>query len=155
VLAPGTRGILDTTGLNLHGSTPAGGPTRTRIGSMFSFTFRWAGTYGYDDPFHTASHGLVSVPISATRAAGATSVAHVTWASGDAPSGDAFDVEVKAPGSSSFVPWRTGTTALGGSFGPADPLWAGAGTYRFQARLRNMSSGAASGFSAPHAIALS
>jgi hypothetical protein len=44
---------------------------------------------------------------------------------------------------------------LDGSFGPADPLWTGAGTYRFRARLRNVSSGAASGFSALHAIALS
>ena len=117
VLAPGTRGILDTTGLNLYGSTPAGGPTQTRIGTIFSFTFQWAGTYGYDDPFHTASHGRVSVPISATRAAGTTSVANVTWASGDAPGGDVFDVQVEAPGSSSFVPWRTGTTALDGHSG--------------------------------------
>lgn len=155
VLAPGTRGVLDTTGLNLYGSTPAGGPTQTKIGAIFSFTFQWAGTYGYDDPFHTASHGRVSVPISATRAAGTTSVANVTWASGDAPGGDVFDVQVEAPGSSSFVPWRTGTTALDGSFGPADPLWAGTGSYRFRARLRNVSSGAASGFSALRAIALS
>jgi len=90
------------------------------------------------------------------RATGTTSVAKVTWASGDAPAGgDVFDVQIEGPGSSSYVPGRTGTTALSGSFGPADRLWTTAGTYRFQARLRNTSSGAASGFSAPHGVALS
>jgi len=155
VLAPGTRGVIDTTGLNLYGSSAAGGPTPTAIGGIVSFRFLWAGMYSYDDPFHTGSRGLVSVPIGVARAPHTTGVANVTWASRRAPAGDVFDVEVQVPGSAGFAPWRTGTTALGGSFSPSDPLWAGAGTYRFQARLRNASSGTACGFSAAHSISLS
>jgi hypothetical protein len=155
VLAPGTRGIIDTTGLNLYGTSPAGGPTPTDIGGIFSFRFLWAGMYGYDDPFHTGSRGHVSVPIGVSRVHGTTDTAKITWASGDAPAGDVFDVQVQAPGSAGFVPWRTGVTSLSDTFGPTDPAWTVAGTYRFEARLRNASSGAASGFSAPHGISLS
>ena len=155
VLAPGTRGVIDTTGLNLYGTSPAGGPTPTAIGGTFSFRFLWAGMYSYNDPFHTGSRGRVSVPIGVARVPHTTGSANVTWASGDAPGGDVFDVQVQVPGSAGFVPWHTGTTALGGSFGPSDPLWAGAGLYKFEARLRNASSGAASGFSAAHGITLS
>ena len=85
VLAPGTRGVIDTTGLNLYGSSPAGGPTATAIGGIVSFRFLWAGMYSYDDPFHTGSRGHVSVPIGVPRAPHTTGVANVTWASGDAP----------------------------------------------------------------------
>jgi streptogramin lyase len=155
VLAPGTRGIIDTTGLNLYGTSPAGGPTATAIGGIFSFRFSWAGMYSYDDPFHTGSRGRVSVPIGVSRVRGTTDTARVTWASGDAPAGDVFDVEVQVPGSAGFVPWRSGVTSLSDTFASTDTLWAGPGTYRFEARLRNASSGAASGFSAPHGISLS
>jgi hypothetical protein len=95
------------------------------------------------------------VPIGVARVPHTTNAAKITWASGDAPAGDVFDVQVQAPGSAGFVPWRTGTTALSDTFNSSDPLWTGAGTYRFEAHLRNASSGAASGFSAPHGISLS
>jgi len=155
MLAPGQRGIIDTTGLNLYGSSPAGGPVATAIGGTFSYAFDWAGTFTYGDPFHTASHGKVMVPIVVTHAVGAVETAALTWASADPPAGDVFDVQVEVPGSSTFVDWQT-TAALGGSFGPSDPLWAGPGTYRFRSRLVNPgATGQASGFSAARAIALS
>ena len=154
MLAPGQRGIMDTTGLNLYGTSPAGSPVATAIGGTFSYAFDWAGTFTYGDPFHTASHGRVSVPIVVTHAVGAVNTAAVTWASADPPAGDVFDVQVEVPGSSSFVPWQT-TTTLGGAFGPSDPLWAGPGTYRFRSRLTNPGPVQhASGFSAAKAIKL-
>ena len=85
VLAPGQRGIMDTTGLNLYGTSPAGGPVATAIGGTFSYSFDWAGTFPYDDPFHTAARGRVSVPIVVTHAVGAVETAAVTWASADPP----------------------------------------------------------------------
>jgi virginiamycin B lyase len=154
MLSPGRRGITDATGIGLYGTSPTGGFARTAIGGVFSFTFRWAGMYPYADPFHTASKGRVSVPIGVTQVVGAVGTAQVTWASGDAPAGCVFDVEVKVPGSNSFVPWRTDTTELSGTLGPSDPLWAGQGTYRFQARLRQVATGATSGYSSPKAIIL-
>jgi hypothetical protein len=41
------------------------------------------------------------------------------------------------------------------AFGPSDPLWAGTGTYRFLARMRNVTNGKASGYSNAKAITLS
>jgi streptogramin lyase len=154
MLAPGQRGIIDTTGLNLYGSDPAGGPVPTAIGGIFSYAFDWAGTFTYGDPFHTASRGRVSVPVLATHAVGAPETAALTWASVDPPAGDVFDVQVEVPGSASFVDWQT-TTALGGSFGPSTTLWAGPGTYKFRSRLRNPGPAGASGYSAAKAITLS
>jgi hypothetical protein len=87
-----------------------------------------------------------------TLVPGSTDIARVVWASGDAPSGDVFDVQVEVPGSSWFADWRTGITSLQGDFGPSDPFWAGPGTYRFRARLRQRSSGAASGYSAAKSV---
>jgi len=85
---------------------------------------------------------------------GTTDQARVTWASGDAPPGFVFDVQVRQPGSSSFMGWRTGVTELNGVFGPSDPLWVGPGTYSFRSRLRQASTGAASGYSGPGSISL-
>ena len=73
----------------------------------------------------------------------------------DAPAGSAFDVQVKVPGSASFTDWRTGVTSLQGTFAPSDPQWAGPGTYSFRSRLRQVSTGAASGYSPQGSISLS
>jgi streptogramin lyase len=155
MLAAGRRGVMDTTGLNLYGITPAGGPIATPIGGVVSYAFDWAGTFPYDDPFHTASQGKVSVPISVARAVGAQETASVNWAATAPPAGDVFDVQVEVPGSSRFVPWQT-TTALGGGFGPTDALWAGPGSYRFRSRLADPGPVQhASGYSAAKAITLS
>jgi hypothetical protein len=78
----------------------------------------------------------------------------VTWARGDAPGGDVFDVQVKAPGSKKFVNWQDGVTNLSAVFGSSGPLWAGPGKYSFRARLRQLSSGAASGYSSAASISL-
>jgi virginiamycin B lyase len=155
MLNPGTHGIADSTGMHLFGFGPTGGPMQTPIGQMFSYSFKWAGAFAYDDPFHPSTKGKVKVPIAVQLVVGTTDQARVTWASGDAPAGFAFDVQVKQPGSSSFTDWRAGVTELNGVFGPSDPLWVGPGTYSFRARIRQLSGGRASGYSRGMSISLS
>jgi streptogramin lyase len=152
-LSPLEHGVTDTTGLRLYGFSPSGGPTTIPIGESMSFQFDWAGTYSYDDPFHASSKGRVTVPIEVQPLVGAPG-AQVMWASGDAPSGDAFDVQVRRPGSHAFLPWRTGVTELSDAFTSSDPMWTGPGKYAFRARLRQVSSGATSGYSAAASIRL-
>lgn len=45
-------------------------------------------------------------------------------------------------------------SSLSAQFGPSDPLWAGAGKYGFRARLRQLTSNAASGYSTAKSITL-
>jgi streptogramin lyase len=152
---PGTHGVADTSGLMLYGyDTATGGPAAIPVGSFTTFTFDWAGTFRYDDPFNPASAGEVKVPVKVKAVVGAVGEAQVTWASGDAPAGDVFDVQLKAPGSTKFVTWQDGVTDLSAVFGSSDPLWAGPGKYSFRARLRKLSSGAASGYSSAVSISL-
>jgi streptogramin lyase len=156
VQAPGTHGVADASGMNLFGFSPASGlPTPVPIGSFVTFQFNWAGTFPYDDPFDAAAPGgQVQVPIKVASVAGAPG-ANVTWASGVAPSGFGFDVQLKPPGSTDWITWQSGVTSLSAQFGPNDPLWAGAGKYSFRARLRQLTSNAASGYSAARSITLS
>ena len=60
-----------------------------------------------------------------------TQVFHLWWGGG------VEDVQVKPPGSSRFITWRSQTFDDFGDFGPTDPLWAGPGDYIFRARLRD------------------
>ncbi len=154
--APGTHGVADASGMNLFGFSPASGlPTPVPIGSFVTFQFNWAGTFPYDDPFDAAAAGgEVKVPIKVAPVPGAPE-ANVTWASGDAPSGFGFDVQLEVPGSGDWVTWQSGVSSLSAQFGPSDPLWAGPGKYRFRARLRQLTSNAAAGYSAAKSIILS
>jgi streptogramin lyase len=152
-LSPLQHGVTDTTGLRLYGFSPSGGPSVIPIGQSLSFQFKWAGAFGYHDPFHSSSKGKVTVPVGVQALVGSPG-AQVAWASGDAPAGDVFDVQVRQPGSHTFLPWRTGVTSLSGAFTPSDPLWVGSGKYSFEARVRQVSSGAASGYSPAASIRL-
>ncbi|MDP9343715.1 MAG: hypothetical protein M3Q23_16805 [Actinomycetota bacterium] len=141
----GPHSVTDPTGMGLFDSG-----THTAGGS-FSFTFLGAGTYPYRD---SVSHfsGSVKVPIVVSPAKGTTSTAFaVTWASAALPAGFASDVQVMRPGSTTWTSWLTGQTATGGPFTPD----AGAGTYRFRARVRNTANGKAGGYSPPAAVRVS
>ncbi|HEY2574993.1 MAG TPA: hypothetical protein VGI74_01670 [Streptosporangiaceae bacterium] len=148
-LNPGLHGIQDSSGMGLFGT-----PNGLRIGGTYSFTFTGAGTYQYDDMFHTARKGTVGVPISVHPVIGAVDTAQVTWASAGPPAGFAGNVQLQQPGSTDFVTWQANVTSLSATFGPNDPLWAGPGTYRFRAQLENLATGTASGFSKPGSITL-
>jgi virginiamycin B lyase len=155
VQAPGTHGVADASGMNLFGISPSGGPIPVPIGSFVTFRFDWAGVFPYDDPYDPAAKGRVKIPVKVAPVAGTPDEASVTWASGDAPSGSGFDVQLKPPGSHDWITWQSGVSSLSARFGPNDPLWAGAGKYSFRARLRQLTSNAASGYSAAKSITLS
>jgi hypothetical protein len=144
---PGTHGVSDTSGLRLF-ATPRG----IQMGRTFSYRFTAAGSYPYDDPFHPQTKARVTVPVRVAAVVGAVDTAQVTWAVATPAAGSVFDVQVEQPGSSAFQNWQIGTSAQTAVFGPADPLFAGPGTYRFRARLRNASTGAASGYSPVKAL---
>jgi hypothetical protein len=122
------------------------------IVSFFSHTFNAAGVYNYRDPGNTALTGKVSVGVVATPASGGTTTAFtIKWASAAPASGDVHDVQVQRPGATTYAAWRTGTTSPSASFVPD----AGAGTYKFRARLRDAASGKAIGWSAGKAVTVS
>lgn len=154
MLAPGTHGIADASGMNLYGYTDAGGPTPLPIGSSMTFAFDWSGVYPYDDPFKPATKGKVNVPVLVTKVSRTTNQAKVTWASQAPPSGFGVDVEIQSPGSTDWGTWQSGVSSQDAVFGPSDPLWAGTGTYKFRARLRQLTTNDAAGFSAAKSIAL-
>jgi streptogramin lyase len=153
-LNPGLHSIVDRSGLGLFGYSPSGGPIPIGIGQTFSFRFDWAGTYKFGDPYEQGARGRVEVPIVAAPLPGSTDTAQVAWASGDAPGGYAFHVQILVPGNSEFTDWQSGTTALAAQFGPASPGWVGAGTYQFRAALIDLATGATSAFSPSAAVAL-
>ena len=147
-LGPNTHSATDSSGMGLFDSG-----THSFV-TFFSFKFIAAGTYPYKDTLHPTLTGTVKVPILVKPVTGHTDQAQVTWSSAAPPAGYAFDIQVEQPGSTSFMSWKTGQTATNALFGPADPKYVGAGTYRFQARLRNTGNGKASGYSSAKSITL-
>jgi plastocyanin len=120
-------------------------------GDTFSFVFSWAGIYPYVCTFHREMVGSVRVPAKAVPASGTLStVFKVMWASAAPPAGYNFDVQIKRPGSPSFVDWKVNQTATRSTFTPDG----GTGVYQFRARLQN-GTGAASGYSQPSSITVS
>jgi len=112
-------------------------------GGSFTTSLFAASTYPVIDPT-TGSRASLRVPVRVTPASGSTATSFkIVWASETAPTGYAYDVRVRAPGSTTFVLWRSGTTASQAAFTPN----AGAGAYVFEARLRQPGSGHAAGWS--------
>jgi len=140
-IAGGQHSVSDSSGMGLFGSGP-----RSPAGE-YGFCFDWAGTYSYQDAFN-AIPGTVKVPMTAKPKSGTVSTTFsITWANAPAPpDGFVFDVQIERPGSTTFASWMTGVTTVSSPFTPD----AGAGTYRFRARLRN--AGGASGYSAAASI---
>jgi plastocyanin len=138
----------DSTGLGLYDSGLLGS------GSTYSYVFGVGGTFTVKDSA-SANTSTVNVPILVVPNAGtsATSFA-VTWATAAAPAGYVFDVQVEKPGTTAFVSWQKGVGTANGLFGSSDPTWAGAGTYLFRSRIRNVASGAASGWSPSRSISV-
>jgi plastocyanin len=136
--------VTDGTGLGLFDSG------FKHPGSTFTFTFTAAGSYRVIDAA-TANSATVNVALGISPLSGSTTTPFtVLWSSAPPPSGDVFDIQVQRPGGS-FTDWLVGQTATSAAFTPD----AGTGTYSFQARLRNTSSGATSGWSPPTSISVS
>jgi virginiamycin B lyase len=154
MLNPAAHAIDDASGMGLFGS--AG---RIPIGQLYAFRFIAAGTYAYGDTLSgrvpKPGQGQVRVPLTVQLVPGTTNQTQVVWSSADPPSGFAFDVQVEPPGAGGYADWRIGVLGSNGVFGPSDPQYVGPGTYRFRARIRNTTNGAACGYSPVAAITLS
>jgi plastocyanin len=121
-------------------------------GSSFTFFFIGAGTYAYRCSIHpTQMRGQVQVPVGAEPPSGnLTTEFTITWAADEAPSDRAFDVQIRRPGSTSWVSFYEG--------GLIDAVFvadAGPGRYRFRARYEKTNGVGASRWSAPTSIVVS
>jgi plastocyanin len=117
------------------------GSARMNAGQSFSTVFRAAGAFGYHCAVHPDMTGVVRVPMSAagSSAAGWT----LRWSTfAPVPASRAFDVQLKKPGATAFIAFRTKVSGRTAFFNPAK-----AGVYQFRARTRNVSNGSNSGWS--------
>ena len=142
---PSPHNATSSMGLFASGNKPAGG--------TYSFLFVAAGKYKYICNIHpTQMTGTVAVPIKAAPSTGGTgTVFTVTWASTTLPTNHVADVQIRRPGSTSFVSWKSAQTGRTANF-TAD---GGKGTYAFRARLRNTSTAKASNYSPLASITVS
>ena len=142
-VGPAHHTATDSSGLQLYdsGSVGAGEPSTW-------FTFDAAGVYAFVCTPHTGMGGRVEVPMrAAPRSGGSHRTFTITWASADASGNHVYDVRLRRPGKPWKV-WRSGVTMGADSFTPG----AGAGRYRFRARMRDVGSGEASRWSAAVSI---
>jgi sugar lactone lactonase YvrE len=122
---PGPHRVADQSGLAQFDSG-----TQSSL-SYFAHRFTAAGTYPYIDTA-TLGKGSVSVPVIVRPTHGTTTGTFtITWATTRAPVGLRYEVQVERPGATTFTPWKKGV-APSATFVPD----AGAGTYRFRARVR-------------------
>ena len=136
--------VTDTTGMGIYDSG-------VRQTGTFDHRFAAAGSYGYVCQIHFGMNGRVNVPVRAIPLTGTPqTVFTIRWSSSAAPTGFRHDVQIRRPGSTAFVAWRTGIVAGSATF-KADR---GRGTYQFRSRLRKLAGGA-SAFSAARAITVS
>ena len=139
---PGIHSVVDTSGFHLFGSG------NLPVGVGFPFVFETAGRY----PFQDIPRGLigeVGVPVEAAPEFGDLSTTfQLVLAADEPPPNGVFDIRVKVPTAATDAPYRTGVSGPGTTFTPED----GPGRYSFIARLRNHSTGAASGWSPPATI---
>ncbi len=104
-------------------------------GATFSRTFVHSGTYKYHCSIHVSFGmvGQVRVPVSITSVS-ATSVT-VRWATTAPAAGFVEDVQVKKPGTTAFVAFKTGTVKTSATTTLTSGTWA------FRARYRDVGVG--------------
>ena len=95
--------------------------------TSWSRKFNQAGTFSYHCAIHTEMHGRVSVPM---RASARTGGGVLVWSFARGR----FDVQMERPGSTTWVSYRTSTTALSATFTTSR-----IGRYRFRARTHSSS----------------
>jgi hypothetical protein len=112
-------------------------------------TFRDAGTFHYHCAIHTDMTASIRVPI---KASGSSSTGWTLRWSGrtSTPTNRSFDVQIKRPGSTAFVGWKTNTKSRTAFFNPTTN-----GTYAFRARTDNLSNGSSSGWSPTKSVSIS
>jgi plastocyanin len=129
--------VTDTSGLGLYDSGSRA------PGYSFTTQFTAAGTYPYSDP-PSGRTGKIQVPVNVVPSSGGQNdFFTASWAFNTATAPYVYDVQVKGPADSAYLPWQTGNTTGVAVFQPSS--WQGgegAGHYRFRARLRNTNTGA-------------
>lgn len=135
--------VTDTTGMQLFDSGSLD------LGDSCDYTFTAAGDYDYYCVFHTNMTGRIHVPLWVGPAKGSrTTTFTLIWASADPASGYAFDVKVRKPHATAWRLLHSATASRSGTFVPHG----GVGVYRFEARLRQISTGKTAGWSPPAMI---
>jgi len=122
------------------GSVPGGGTF------LLPFALNAAGSYPYHCSFHfgLGMVGTLSVPVKASPGSGPIgTVFSIIVAQTNASGTFVYDIQKMNPGGS-FVDWMVGVTAKSVNF---DSTGLPAGTYQFRARLRDTSTGNATGYS--------
>jgi streptogramin lyase len=152
--SPGAHGVADSSGMMLWGFTFGGFGAVYQVGTVTSYVFNSAGIYAYNDPYDPSVTGEVRVPTLVSLVPGTTNAAQVVWAATPAPGDFTYDVQVRQPGTSTWITWLGRQTIQQSTFTPSDPLYTGPGTYSFRARLRNRFSKTFSGYSEPASIPL-
>lgn len=124
-VGPSAHSVTDSTAMGLYDSH-----AQHQV-STFSQLFGVAGDYPYSSTVASdPTSGVIKVPPMAPLTGTQNTPFTVTWAT-SIPNTGTVDIQVETPGSSSFTPWVTGSSALSGAYTPT----AGAGVYKFQARL--------------------
>ena len=137
-----THSATDATGMGLYdsGLVAPGGPS-------FTYVFIAAGSYAFACTLHVGMGGHVSVPMHVSPATGPVSKRFaVRWASSGAAAGYVFDVRIQLKGGA-WSPWQDGVTVPNATYRSS-----AAGRIRFEARLRQSSTGLSSDWSDPVAI---
>jgi len=110
-------------------------------GNAANVPFQHAGTFGYYCPQHPSTVGYIKVPLKAP--ASASSGFTLRWSvAGSLIAGRTFDVQKRAPGSSTWTTLGTNTSARSVVLNPTRN-----GTWSYRARTDNVSAGLSSGWS--------
>lgn len=104
-------------------------------GGMFRSLLRGAGSYHYHCGIHQFMTGSVKVPVKAPATGTVGRAFTVTFASGPAPSGQQYVVQVRMPGAAVFKTLKATSTAGSSRFTPRK-----AGSYAFRAQTHKVGS---------------
>jgi plastocyanin len=121
---PGLQSVTDATGMGLYDSGPL------PFVSFFSHTFTAAGDYTFHSTTSSLGGVIKVLPQLSAQTVAAGSPVTVTWATGPAPAGFHYEVQVRRPGHGNFTPWQTNATGPSAAY-----TTTAAGTYVFEARL--------------------
>jgi plastocyanin len=140
---PSTHSVTDTSGLGLFDSGPQ------TPGSRFAVDVTAAGTYTYACTITPTMKGTIKAGVTATPSSGGVATTYeIRWASDAAAPGFAYDVQIKRPNTTVWKMFRNDVAESTATFQPD----AGAGTYRFRARLQRTTDGKASQYSGALAL---
>jgi outer membrane protein assembly factor BamB len=141
-----SHNVVDNQGMSLYNSgTIAKGAT-------WEYTFIAAGIYKYYCTLHTSMTGTIKAPVILTPTSGGLStVFTVQWATAPPPSGFVYDVQIRRPGSTAWVMWKSDVTTTSATF-VAD---SGKGSYDFKAHIQKVSNGKSANYSAFKTIVVS